>query len=369
MFADWLAMLGVLGAAWIGIVLLLVWRGGAAGDRTPDEASEPPIPASSRMPLLAAAIVAVLGLMSALPFEAADVDTLGTEIGRGIGILGFVACAAGLGLMLPRLRSSAVDQALACAAVVLVVHGQIEMTFFDPGSVTWMMCVLGLAGGALARPAGSRSGIVAALVLPAFAAGLLFTGARKMFVAQVPVSKAANLLYPPEETRDDHLRQREQAADLLGAAYGVMPTWVMPLDEAVKQLLVAATLAEGPRRLGLIDSAFAHAEQAMADHGKPTSIARAGEAAWFRASETGEPVDWQRAIDLNRRLTDFDPHGISSWQRYGDALWESGRRDEAATAYRRALDNDANFELDPLKRLSERDRVALRQRTGIATNP
>jgi hypothetical protein len=369
MFADWLAMLGVLGAAWIGIVLLLVWRGGAAGDRTPDEASEPPIPASSRMPLLAAAIVAVLGLMSALPFEAADVDTLGTEIGRGIGILGFVACAAGLGLMLPRLRSSAVDQALACAAVVLVVHGQIEMTFFDPGSVTWMMCVLGLAGGALARPAGSRSGIVAALVLPAFAAGLLFTGARKMFVAQVPVSKAANLLYPPEETRGEHVRQREQAADLLGAAYGVMPTWVMPLDEAVKQLLVAATLAEGPRRLGLIDSAFAHAEQAMADHGKPTSIARAGEAAWFRASETGEPVDWQRAIDLNRRLTDFDPHGISSWQRYGDALWESGRRDEAATAYRRALDNDANFELDPLKRLSERDRVALRQRTGIATNP
>jgi hypothetical protein len=307
--------------------------------------------------------------MSALPFEAADVDTLGTEIGRGIGILGFVACAAGLGLMLPRLRSSAVDQALACAAVVLVVHGQIEMTFFDPGSVTWMMCVLGLAGGALARPAGSRSGIVAALVLPAFAAGLLFTGARKMFVAQVPVSKAANLLYPPEETRGEHVRQREQAADLLGAAYGVMPTWVMPLDEAVKQLLVAATLAEGPRRLGLIDSAFAHAEQAMADHGKPTSIARAGEAAWFRASETGEPVDWQRAIDLNRRLTDFDPHGISSWQRYGDALWESGRRDEAATAYRRALDNDANFELDPLKRLSERDRVALRQRIGIATNP
>jgi tetratricopeptide (TPR) repeat protein len=143
----------------------------------------------------------------------------------------------------------------------------------------------------------------------------------------------------------------------------------MPLDEAVKQLLVAATLAEGPRRLELIDHAFAHAERAMADHGEPTSIARAGEAAWFRATETGDPVDWQRAIDLNRRLTDLDPHGISSWQRYGDALWESGRRDEAATAYQRALDNDANFELDPLKRLSARDRVALRQRIGIVTDP
>jgi len=369
MFADWLAMLGVLGAAWIGLVLLLVWRAGAADDGTAAETGDAPAPASPRMPLLAAAIVAVLGLMSALPFEAADVDTLGTEIGRGVGILGFVACAAGLGLVLVRMRSSAVDRALGCAAIVLVIHGQIEMTFFDPGSVTWMMCVVGLAGGALARPAGSRSGIVAAIVLPAFAAVLLFTGARKMFIAQAPVIKAASLLYPPQATRLDHLRQREQAADLLGIAYGVMPTWVMPLDEAARQLLVAATLADGPRRLELIDSALAHAEQAMADHGKPTSIALAGEAAWFRATETGDPVDWQQAIDLNRRLTGFDPHGIGSWQRYGDVLWESGRRDDAATAYRRALDNDANFELDPLKRLSERDRDALRQRIGIITNP
>jgi hypothetical protein len=369
MFADWLAMLGVMGTAWIGLVLLLVWRGGAADDRTAGETGDAPAPTSSRMPLLAAAVVAVLGLMSALPFEAADVDTLGTEIGRGVGILGFVACAAGLGLVLPRMRSSAVDRALGCAAIVLVIHGQIEMTFFDPGSVTWMMCVLGLAGGALARPAGSRSGIVAAIVLLVFAAGLLFTGAGGMLGAQVPIFKAANMLYPPRVTRQDQLQQREYAADLLGYAYRERPSWVMPADEAVRQLLIAATLVDGPRRLELIDNAFAHAEQVMADHGKPTSIALAGEAAWFRAAETGEPDDWQRAIDLNRRLTGFDPHGIGSWQRYGDVLWESGRRDDAATAYQRALDNDANFELDPLKRLSGRDRVALRQRIGIVTGP
>jgi tetratricopeptide (TPR) repeat protein len=349
MFADWLAMLGVLGAAWIGLVPLLTWRGGAARDRTADETVEAPAPAASRMPLLAAAIVAVLGLLPALPFEAADVDSLGKEIGRAIGVLGYVACAAGLGLVLPRMRSSAVDRALACAAVVLVVHGQIEMTFFDPGSVTWMMCILGLAGGALVRPARSRSGIIVSIVLLVFAVVLLFTGACRLVIAQIPMGEAAGILYPPEETRDDQLRQREQAAEQLDIAYSASPSWVMPLDEAVRQLLVAATLAEGPRRLELIDSAFALAEQAMADHGKPTSIALAGEAAWFRAAETGEPDDWQRAIDLNRRLTDIDPHGIGSWLRYGDVLWESGRRDEATTAYRRVLVNDANFELDPLK--------------------
>jgi hypothetical protein len=307
--------------------------------------------------------------MTALPFEAADLDTLATEIGRGVGILGFVVCAAWLGLVLSHMRSSVVDRALACAAVVLVVHGQIEMTFFDPGSVTWMMCVLGLAGGARARPTGSPPGLAAAVVLLAFSVGLLISGARRMFIAQGTVSRAAALLYPPEEARQDHLMQREQAADLLGIAYGVMPSWVMPADEAVRQLLVAATLAEPPRRLEIIEKAVTLADRAMADHDGPTSIALAGEAAWLRAIGTGVPDDWQRAIDLNRRLTDIDPHGIGSWQRYGDVLWESGRRDEAAAAYRRALDNDANFELDPLKQLSERDRDALRQRIESVTSP
>ncbi|MHC4902076.1 MAG: O-antigen ligase family protein [Planctomycetota bacterium] len=369
MFADWLAMLGVLGAAWLALVFILVWRGGGSHDTTGDDTGDAPAPASPRLPLLAAAIVAVLGLMSALPFEAADMDTLGTEIGRGAGILGYVSAAAGLGLVLGRMRSPPVDRALGCAAVVLVIHGQIEMTFFDPGSVTWMMCILGLAGGAVARPAGPRPGMAVSIVLVVFAVGLLLVGARGVLMAQARIFEAARLLYPPEETPRDLARQREQAAGLLGTAYDLRPSWVMPLDEAVKQLLVAATLVEGPRRLELIDNAFAHAERAVADHGKPTSIARAGEAAWFRATETGEPDDWQRAIELNRRLTDLDPHGISSWQRYGDALWEGGRRDEAATAYQRALDNDANFELDPLKQLSARDRNALRQRIDFELDP
>jgi hypothetical protein len=362
MFADWLAMLGVSGAAWIGMVLILVWRGA----RLRAETGDTPAPASPRLPLLAAAVVAVLGLLPALPLEAADLEALSTEIGRGVGILGFVGAAAGLGLVLSRARSPAVDWALGCAAVVLVVHGQIEMTFFDSGSAVWMMCVLGLAGGAPARPAGSRTGVVAAIVVLAFAAGLLLTSARKMFIAQVSMFKAANLLYPPEATRHDQMRQRERAADLLGSAYDLSPSWVVPLDEAVRQLLVAATLAEGPRRLELIDNASALADRALAGHGGPTSIALAGEAAWYRAAETGDPDDWQRAIDLNRRLTGIDPHGIGSWRRYGDVLWESGRRDEAAVAYQRALENDANFELDPLKQLSDRARDAVRQRVDGA---
>jgi hypothetical protein len=357
MFADWLAMLGVSGAAWISLVLLMVWRGGRLRVGTDHAAA----PVSPRLPLLAAAIVAVLGLLPALPVEAADLDTLGKEIMRALGILGFVASAAGLGLMLGRMRSPPVDWALACGAVVLVVHGQIEMTFFDPGSVTWMMCVLGLAGGAVARPAGPRGGIAASIVLLVLAVGVSLAGPRKVLTAQARMFEAAALLYPPGETPPVIVRRREQAADVLVSAYDLCPSWVMPLDEAVRQLIVAAMLVEGPRRLELIDNALAQADRAVADHGGPASIALAGEAAWYRAAQTTEPADWQRAVDLNRRLTDIDPHGIGSWRRYGDVLWESGRRGDAALAYRRALDNDANFALDPLKQLSDLDRDALRR--------
>jgi hypothetical protein len=81
MFADWLATLGVSGAAWIGLVLILVWRGGRAGGKTGDETGPPPV--SPRLPLVAAAMVAVLGLLPALVIEAAVLNTLGARwIGR-----------------------------------------------------------------------------------------------------------------------------------------------------------------------------------------------------------------------------------------------------------------------------------------------
>ena len=59
-------------------------------------------------------------------------------------------------------------------------------------------------------------------------------------------------------------------------------------------------------------------------------------------------------------------HGIGPWRRLGDVTWELGARDEAASAYRRALRNDANFELDPMRQLSDRDREAIRKRIEAA---
>ena len=84
------------------------------------------------------------------------------------------------------------------------------------------------------------------------------------------------------------------------------------------------------------------------------------ETAWLLALITGDETHKQAAIAAAVALTDLDPHGIGPWRRLGDLLFELGLRDQAASAYKRALENNANFELDPMRQLSKRDRDQLK---------
>ena len=88
------------------------------------------------------------------------------------------------------------------------------------------------------------------------------------------------------------------------------------------------------------------------------------EAAWLLAAITGDETHERAAIDAAVDLTGLDPHGIGPWRRLGDLMWALDMRDEAASAYQRALENDTNFELDPMRQLSERDREQLRARAN-----
>jgi hypothetical protein len=387
MFADWISTLGPSGLAWVGLVGLLLVRAGRnlVEDEVPAQPAAPPL---AQAPLVSAAVVAGLGLLPAIAVEAQALDSVAKEMARGLGVLGFVLAAAGLSRGLERTRPSSVDWALAAAAVALVIHGQIEMTFFDPGSVVWVMCVLGLAGavGAKAPPSVVDPTTVAAseaqprpsvagrpgqawagfVVAGALVVAALWVGGFRGFRAlreQALMIEAAARLNPPAEDRQERVAQHETAGRLLTDAYrSHMPSHVGPLEEAARQFLIAAVLAEPPRRLELVDRAVALAEQAVADHGKPTSIALACEARRMRAIHAGSLDDGEAALAHARRLTESDPHGIGAWRRLGDLLWESGRRGEAAASYERALEADRNFELDELKRLSERDRQRLRER-------
>ena len=111
-----------------------------------------------------------------------------------------------------------------------------------------------------------------------------------------------------------------------------------------------------------MERAIESVRRAIEDHHKPSSIALAGELYRLKALRTKDDADWSTAIEFARRMTELDPYGIGSWKRLGDFQWERGRQFEAAQAYDRALQADANFELDELKQLPPHERQTLLDR-------
>jgi hypothetical protein len=357
-FADWPAMLGVSGFAWVTLIGVLMWRAA-----TGTETAAPSAYVTARTTLGAAAAVAVLGLVPAIVVEAPAIDSPAIELGRGVGVVGYVLAAVGLGLGLERVRGAVIQAAVVAAVVTLVVHAQIEMTFFDPGSVTWAMCFVGLAGGALARTTKRWPGVVLAGILLVSAAWLSMTGASRAAGAQTLMVEAAHLLYPPADAAAMRSLQRQEAAGLLEAAWReYQPTESRLVEGAVRQLLLASVVTPMPHRLPVLERAILLGREGLSDHDTPTLHALIGEAWWLKAGLTNAPDDWQAAILANFELVRLDPNGIASWRRLGDLLWEAGEIEQVAAAYRRALEADAAFELDPMKQLSPRDRELLQQR-------
>lgn len=369
--ADWLADLGLAGVAWVALVAILVWR---AGGRSKGQESGGGYVPARRM-LLAAGAVALVALAPAVLVEYAAVDTPAKELSRTAGLLGFVLVAVILDGALERSRQSLADWTVAAAAVTLVVHAQIEMTFFDPGSVTWMMCMLGLAGGAggmsgahgdAPRRTQLMVGAGSGALLLGAAVALSLVGAARAARAEAMAVGAARLIVNARGA-EQQAWARQEAADLLETAWREhMPSDAALLDQAARELLKAAQLARETDRTRLAAAAVELARRAAAPGGRPSSTALLAEALSLKALLSGGSADWQEAFEAARHLSAMDPHGIAPWRKLGDVLWAGGRRDDAAAAYERALRNDGNFALDPLRQLSPRDRRTIQERIAEA---
>lgn len=379
-FADWGATLGLSGAAWIALLLVLLWRAGsllvpgsASGERppTPSMAHGALSRGVASTTLISAAAVAVVALVPAVVVEAQSLGTFGVQLARMGGVVGYIIVAAGLGHVLQRLGPTAINQVLAAAAVALGLHGMIEMIFFDPGSAVWVMCVVGLAGARSNQPPADDKrrpalvvGLATCVVL--FAASVWLGGvvSPRLDRQQARMILAARSLHESASgsgRRPDARARQQAAADLLDA-YRIVPWNHRPLEEAVRQLLLAADVLEGDRRGEVLGRAIELSERAVREHERLSSIALAATAWRLEALATGSQEAWQRAIAHSRRLTELDPHGIASWRRLADICWAAGRRGDAAAAYERALQADRNFGLDPLKQLSDRDRGQIQER-------
>jgi hypothetical protein len=316
-----------------------------------------------RWTLTAAGVIVLVALVPATIVEAVIIDSAGKEFARIAGILGFVLAAVALTRGLDRTRGVIITSTLSAAAAVLVVHGQIELTFFDPGAVTWVMCVLGLAGGVSTPGGARRTGFGVAAGLMVLSVVLSSTVATPAARAQARMIAAAQLLYPPSQRPSQRAWQREEAArTLLGAYREARSTDATLLRVAARQTMIAAQMSTPDKQRALAVRAVELAVEAAETHGGPSSMGVLAETSWMLAQISGDETHKQAAIAAATALTGLDPHGIGPWRRLGDLLFELGLRDESASAYKQALENNANFELDPMRQLSERDREHVKRR-------
>ena len=366
-FADWLCTLGVAGVGWITLVVVLLWRAGRAVRAPPagDENTSEPTPRITAA--LAAGAAGGLGLAAALMIEIETLNGLGL-LARVVGLGGFVIATVVLAYVVGAVERRLVAAALTAAVVALLVHGQIEMTFYQPGAVVWALCAVGAAGGARAAEdrgehgAAPWPGAVAAALIVGFALVVGWVGVLPGQAQARLVREAASSVHPLAPDREGQLAQRARAVELLTEAYETWPANGLPLDAAARQAMQAAVVAPGVTRTQWLERVAELADRAVAERGSNRSRALSITARRELALRSGDERTWARLIADAAALTEADPHGIRPWRRLGDLLWERGRAAEAVAAYERALQADANFELDQLKRLPERDRDQIRRR-------
>lgn len=382
-FVDWLATLGLAGAAWIALTMLLAWRSGAHLT-VDDQSRESRDSRLSFAKLLGVtSIVGIAAIGAGVMVERHALDDEIDVFARLLGIGGFIAVGVVSAIVLfavqtDRMGRWIVQAALFAAVLVLLVQSQIELTFFQPGAVAWCMMLLGVAGGAGAtrieadapndaKAAGirNRTAAIVATCLGALILTIAVGMARPVWRQQFMAIKAATGL---DDALDPEaiVNERMNAADLLAEAGRLRPFDVVTMEEAARQTLRAAESGPENQRERRLRQAEALADEAAKRGGRISSLAFLAGLQWRLARLNGVAADWDRAIESSREIIRLDPNGLAGWRRLGDVLWETGRTEEAAEAYREALQRDADHELDPLRQLGEKDREEIERRVGAA---
>ncbi|MFO0962381.1 MAG: hypothetical protein U0625_05680 [Phycisphaerales bacterium] len=402
-WADWLAALGAAAAAWIALLLAAAWGAGraagaacarAAAPLDPGDADDP---AGVRAAWIAAGVVLLAALAGiAVEHESLDAVGLATRLG-GAALGAMLALAATTALLA---APGAAAAGLLGAVVALLSQAQIEMTLWQPGSAGWIAALVAVAAapaGAWVRarvgadtaddaaPAdgpsrgarallGLGAGFVAALAgvtlvrgaLPARAAEAAIADAAAPLahagqldpVARGPVdaarADAANALLAGLDARtpaDDRWSRRTEVLgvglDQLADAIAQQPRSVAPADRALRraQALALASLAVDlePSHRVLGAAAFV-AESVLAQPDAEAAQRAAALALLERAA--------QGTVERN-------PRSVRGWSRIAEAARLRGDADAARAAARRALEADASYELDPLRRLPAGERATL----------
>ncbi len=363
-FVDYAVMLGLGGLAWAVLLLTWLWQTGVVvednhallsrRDRGP-----PSIKPIKRFGLLAAV---VFGTQYYVQFPGLYAETALLWLA---GTLGFVAIA--VWIVYPALNSAAgewTNYALALAAALLLLHAQIEMTFFWTSAAAFVWVVAGTASAKRvdrpSRVAGKRLLVrsIPAVCMLLLATTLAFTFAEPMTRHQAHLASAARLLRiggPPA------------ALDELDRAAAVIdndPTttrWRVRLRQEIASALTENGRPDAAHQF--LDDAWAVLDQTeQAGLTGLSEARRRGAAAQSAYYITGDRQWLARAETAFSRAAELSPNGLSDHVRLADIRWQLGAFASAQTTYHRALQISDQFYLDPDVQLPDDERTRITAR-------
>lgn len=361
--ADSLLAVGVLGLAWFAALARVLWRRDEPSGSTGSVA-----PSRGGVLLLGVALAAATAVLWAIEPSSRG----GSGMARWIGILLFLPTAIVARSILAAVDPARLAWILGSVAFVLLLQGQIEMTFFAPGSIAWAMLAVGLAGSPPAPRRGEptrrpRVGVVIACV-PAAIALLVLAGPfraaaqaeSRLALAAEPLDEVGRAIEERRAPALDPLAARRRAAARLSAlADEGGPAAARAGSLALEQLLAVA--AETGTREDLA-AARTRAEANLAFGRSARRLAeRARVLLVWRAIEPGA-VDPRGLAEAIAQALVLQPQDVGLWIDLGDARRDAGDLDDARAAWRTALEVDAALALDPLVRLPETRRRELEVR-------
>jgi O-antigen ligase/polysaccharide polymerase Wzy-like membrane protein len=396
---DWLATMGVFSLGWI-VLFALACRGIARTLSQASQASESPSWDERTAILTSAGLLAVVIGVSALIERSLLTPEMG--IVRAAGLLGGLAVAASL-VRAARAHPRAVELGAVGAALVLLAHLQIEVTGVWAGAAPIAAALIGLACAPPAetpKPGRGCPGLVGAGSLVAVGIIVASTAGQTLMRWQLEMNKATAAITPiaravttlensqpgtllfDEGVREIAALAGEQPARTgdqlagqisrvrIAAANAAMPHLVRAVEirpahgptrsAAVRTLVRMAHASNGPRQNELVDQAIV-----LAAEGTEAAPGRSG--SWRLLANTLEvgsgsglgTGQLERAYEALVRAAELDPYGLGVSLKLVDLAGRLGRTEDQQGWARRALKINSDLGLDPLRQLTDTERVDL----------
>jgi len=399
-FIDYFVMLGIGGFAWTCLLLGMLWRAAkhigaipkhlknSAGATDRDEVNEDDDQRDLKW-------VLVFSLILFLAQFAVISTTLGTSLQILIWAAGFIGFMVIVAIVLQSMwrqqfpRGTSIEQfALFAGALIVLLHNQIEMSFFQAASSPVMWLIVGVSASAGSRLDNqgldsaslvTRTSIRRATYVPAIAIaamGLLVAiaaGGPRSHQQDYLRKAAATYVAPTNSNQSviatlDLLKQAEIALPTDPIVYrwqaDIALTQVAGLRHHKKRTLSQnETLIvnyEMQKWLALAIKSITRADEAgVMNHGLQSRLALA----YLQLGALlEEPVHYERAMSLRRELVIKQRYSWRTHVELADLLWQQLHVEEAREYYRVAIKLSGQQYLDPARQMSDDEmrRIKLR---------